>query len=313
MIVLEDDDVFYLRKTPTGFSYFNKASGQFELLNDFVAAQTGLAAKWIIFIFQTDTPVFALKELRKTLIDRTKLEPAVEPEVWSIATVQGLLPTFTRSFDVGPVVMQQTDIDLLLNNDGDLNDLVINGHLFISSTTTHTDCKALAVQSYYVSQIIDNRLRRFEPSWLKHDMILCPINQNHHWYIVILDLKEKLVVELDSMASHDLNRSRNRERLLHVLDAQYYLENNNHLDIQNEWRLATPLADLRLQQDDQHSCGVHLLVQAHTYINKTQFSVIRKDNVRLHRFKLAEAILQKAELTVSVTDFSVSNLSCAYS
>ena len=141
MIVLEDDDVFYLRKTPAGFSYFNKASGQFELLNDFVAAQTGLAAKWIISIFQTDTPVVALKELTKTLIDRTKLEPAVETEVWSIATVQGPLPTFTRSFDVGPVVMQQTDIDLLLNNDGDLNDLVTNGHLFISSTTTHTDCK----------------------------------------------------------------------------------------------------------------------------------------------------------------------------
>ena len=312
MIVLEDDEVFFLRKTPDGFSYFNKATRQFELLNDFVAAQTGLAAKWIIFIFETDTPVFSLKELRKTLIDQNKLEPTMEPDVWSITTVQGLLPTFTRSCDVGPVQMQQSHIDLLLDTDDNLNDLIINGHLFISSTTTPTDCKAFAVQSHSVSHIIDNRLRRFEQSWLKHDMILCPINQNQHWYIVILDLKEKLVVELDSMPSHNLNRSRNRERLLHVLDTQYYLKNNRHLDIQNEWQLATPLTDLQLQQDDQHSCGVHLLVQARAYVNKRQFSVINHDNVRLHRFKLAEAILRKAELTGSDSDYSLSDFSHAY-
>ena len=106
MIVLEDDEVFFLRKTPDGFSYFNKATRQFELLNDFVAAQAGLAAKWIIFIFETDTPVFVLKELRKTSIEQNKLEPAMEPDVWSIKTVQGPLPTFTRSFDVVPGLIQ---------------------------------------------------------------------------------------------------------------------------------------------------------------------------------------------------------------
>ena len=68
-----------------------------------MSAQTGLAAKWVILIFETDTPVFAFKESGETPIDPNKLEPAMEPDVWSITTVQSLLATFTRSFDVDPV------------------------------------------------------------------------------------------------------------------------------------------------------------------------------------------------------------------
>lgn len=306
MIVLEDDEIFYLRKTTAGFSYFNRENRQFELLNDFVAAQTSLAAKWIIFIFETGTTVFTLKDLKKTVVDQNGLKLATEPEVWSINIVQTLLPTFTRSFDVGPVLLQPSDIDRLLAHDVDVNDLIINSYLFVSSTTVATRGTALAISSYFVSNIIENRLRRFEKSWLDYEMILCPIHQDHHWYIVILDLKQKVVVELDSLVSHNLNRDLNRERLLHVLDTQYYLKNNQHLDIQTEWQVATPLADPPFQQDDAHSCGVHLLVQAHAYITEKKFSHISNGNVKLHRYRIAYTILRHADPTPSDSEDSVS-------
>ena len=70
-------------------------------------------------------------------------------------------------------------------------------------------------------------------TWLEHDLILCPINQKYHWYIVIIDIKQQLVVELNSLTSHDSPRAQNITRLLHVLNIQHYLKTGTDVDFGN--------------------------------------------------------------------------------
>jgi hypothetical protein len=308
LMVLENDEVFYLRKITNGFSYYNKVNGQFETLTDITAQYTGLASHWAIFIYETEADVFIIPPLKRTSIDQNSLQPANEPEVWSIDTVQGLLPSFKKPFDVANVTMRQSDIELLLNKDGDLNDLIIDGYLSIIASKAPSHSRVLAVQTHIISQIIDKRLNRFDKKWLSFDIIFCPINQNHHWYIIILDLKKKLIVEFDSMPNHILPRRQNMNRLLKTLDIQHYFHAKTNIDFINDWKYAIPTEDSNFQQQDIHSCGVHLLVYAHAYIQQQKLPNITIENVRLHRFQLAELILRQALPTNFDSDTSVSDI-----
>ena len=57
----------------------------------------------------------------------------MEPDMWTIDTVQGLLPTFTDILKVGPVQMKKDDIKILLDNDSNIKDIVIDAHLFTTA------------------------------------------------------------------------------------------------------------------------------------------------------------------------------------
>jgi hypothetical protein len=308
MIVLEADDIVYLRKNGKSYLSYNKISGQFETLPDLTTLQTGLASSWTIFVYETECVLSNAPRLDKIKLDQSNLQSALEAEVWSIGTVQGLLPTFSRPFNIGPVQMKKNDIETLLAPNGDINDLVINGHLFITASTAQVNIRVLALQSYVVSEMIENRLRSLRNVWLDYDIILCPINQNKHWYLVILDIKQKLILEIDSLPTHNIPRSQNITRLLHVLNIQSLLREQTEISFDDNWKLANPTAEKKLQQTDAHSCGVHLLIQARAYVNNHQFVHIPDDKVRLYRYHIAEDLLRKAELISDDSDDSVSTL-----
>ena len=191
--------------------------------------------------------------------------------------------------------MDKKDVELLLNSEGDLNDLIIDSQLLTIASAASPGARVLAILTHQVSQIIDYQMKCFSKTLVDYDVVLCPINQNHHWYLIIIDMKQKVVVELDSMLTANLPRLQNMNRLLHFLDIQYCLKHGTSIDFNGAWKLATPLQDLKLQQDDLHSCGVHLLVHAEAYLNQKRFSVINKENIRLHRYQLGEILLRKAD------------------
>ena len=121
-----------------------------------------------------------MSPLTRAFIDQKNLQPTNEPEVWCIDTVQGFLPSFKKSFGIGNVIMRENDIEVLLDNDSQLNDLIIDSYLSIIASTTSSNNRVLAVQTYIVSQIIKKRVNRFDKKWLDFDIILCPITQRHH-------------------------------------------------------------------------------------------------------------------------------------
>ena len=293
LIVLEEDNIIYLRKSGRGYSSYNKTSGEFELLDDLPAQQTGLASRWTVFIYETNATIFELPPLEKMYLDQSALSTNTEPEASTIDVVLGLLPSFKKPFDVGSIELKPIHIQTLLDKNGDINDLIIDAHLLITASSGSSHYKILTVPSYLTRQIIDQQLKQMPTNWLDHEIILCPINQKHHWYLVILDLKRQLVIQLDSLLKHDLPRSRNITRLLHVLDIQHYFRNGTDINFYNTWEIATP--NENLQQNDLHSCGINILVQAQAYVNHQKFVHITPSNTQLYRYKIAEDLLRIAE------------------
>ena len=58
----------------------------------------------------------------------------MKPDMWTIDTVQSLLPAFTALLKVRSVQMKTDDIKVLLDNDSNINDIVIDAHLFTTAT-----------------------------------------------------------------------------------------------------------------------------------------------------------------------------------
>ncbi|CAF4693049.1 unnamed protein product, partial [Rotaria socialis] len=219
----------------------------------------------------------------------------MEPDEWTINTVHDLLPTFTDTLKIGSVQLKKDDIKTLLDNDADINDLIINVHLLIIASTAPFHKRVLAVESHTISDIIENKLKNIRTSWLDYDIILCPINQKHHWYLMIIDLEQHLFIQFDSLPAHDIPRRQNLERLIHILNTQYYLKYDTNIDFRTAWALSDPSEDFDLCQNDVHSCGVHLLIQAKAYTNRERHKPIPQDKINLYRHQIAEDILQKAE------------------
>ena len=142
LIVLEEDDIVYLRKTTNGYSSLNKTTGPFEELCHLSTYEAGLTSRWTIFVYET---VFYPPSIDKITLDQSTL---VEPDIWAIDTVQDLLPTFTDTLRIGPIQIKKDDIKLLLDNNGDINDLIMDAHLFITATTGPFQEGVLAVETH---------------------------------------------------------------------------------------------------------------------------------------------------------------------
>ncbi|CAF4279642.1 unnamed protein product, partial [Rotaria sordida] len=159
LLVLEEDDVVYLRKTTNGYSSLNKTTGQFVELRDLSIYETGLASRWTIFVYETDEDVFYPSLIDKITFDQSSLAEGMEPDIWTIDTVQDLLPTFTDILKVGPIQIKKDDIKVLLDNDGNINDLIIDAHLFITATKAPFHKRVLALETYTISEIIEKKLK----------------------------------------------------------------------------------------------------------------------------------------------------------
>jgi hypothetical protein len=309
LIVLLGDEIFYLRKTGSGYSSYNKFSGRFEILHDSTAMGTGRASNWMIFAYETKDVVFKSPRLEKKILDPINFLLTSEPDVSCNRTVLDRLASLTGQFEVGPAGIEPEDIQTLIEQNGDLNDSIINSHLYLTALNATANNRVLAMQTYFVSDIIENRLKQIRDTWLKYDIILCPISQSKHWYLLILDLKQKLILEFDSLRTHPIPRAQNLDRLLHFLNTQSLLTEKNDIKFQNNWKLANPDVDLKLQQTDNHSCGVHLLIQARAYVNNSKFLHISANKTRPYRFQIAEDIINNREPTMHDDDTSSSIVS----
>ncbi|CAM4985835.1 unnamed protein product [Rotaria socialis] len=223
LIVPEEDDIVYLRKTTNGYTSFNKTTAE-----------------------------------------------KMQPDKLAINAVQDLLPTFTDILKIG-LVQLKNDIKTLLDNDADINDLIINVHLLITASTAPFHKHVLVVESHTVSNIIENKLKYVRTSWLDYDIILCPINQKHDWYLMIIDLERNLFIQFDSLPAHDIPRIQNLERLIHILNTQHYLKHDTNIDFRTAWTLSDPGEDFDLYQNNVHLCGAHLLIQAKAYTNRERY------------------------------------------
>ncbi|CAF1437308.1 unnamed protein product [Adineta ricciae] len=232
---------------------------------------------WMVFVYETVDIVFPPFPMQKTTQHQTDLPPSVGPEDYIDEFVNDLLPIYEKGFLVGSIHIKLDDMTVLLSPNGDINDLIIDAHLFITASSTASNNKVLAVPSYLIRQIILKKLRTIPISWLNFDILLCPINQNNHWYIIIIDRKKNLILELDSSVKHDMPRLTNMKRILHILHLQHFLKTHKGIDFENNWKLITSENEPTMQQTDSHSCGIHLLLQAEAYVKNFKFLQMQGD------------------------------------
>jgi hypothetical protein len=95
-------------------------------------------------------------------------------------------------------------------------------------------------------------------------------------------------------------------RLANYLNTQYILKTGNAMNHDGPWKLAIPTDEKTFQQTDASSCGIHLLMQATSYVQKRKFVVINDDNVQFYRYQIAETILRRAEPVSEDSNDSVS-------
>ena len=169
--VLENGEVFYLRKIQDGFSYYNKVAGRFEKLIDISALDVKLSTNWMVFVYEVDNNTTSIPLLRKIIGNQQNLGPAIEADVLTIDTVQTILPSFKESFDVADVSMKKKEINTLLDDRGDLNDIIIDAYLSMIASTVQSTNTVLAVPCHQISAILTKRLKRFDLSWLAYDVI----------------------------------------------------------------------------------------------------------------------------------------------
>lgn len=122
MFVLEEDSVMFIQKTADGYAVYNAATPQFTLLDDGCTQQTEPATRWTVFVYATTETMFSAGSSKKLPADGTDRKVASVPVECTLETVEGLLPSFKTSLDVGSIEMNVEDIRTLLNRDGDLND-----------------------------------------------------------------------------------------------------------------------------------------------------------------------------------------------
>ncbi|CAF1088730.1 unnamed protein product [Rotaria sordida] len=94
-----------------------------------------------------------------------------------------------------------------------------------------------------------------------------------------------------------------------MINIHHFLKTGTDIDFHDSWKLSEPSEDFDLYQNDQHSCGVHLLTQAKAYINREQHKPIPQDELNLYRHQIAEDLLRKAE---PISDDSISDVSISH-
>lgn len=198
-------------------------------------------------------------------------------------------------------------MNILLDNNGNINDLIIDAHLCITAMKSPLDQRVLALSTHIVSEIIERRFRQIQNVWLNYDIILCPINQKNHWYLVIIDIGRKLIVQFDSLPTHDIRRMENNMFLMHYLNAQHFLRNGVDINFEKEWKFSMPSDDFKLYQEDNHSCGIYTLMNAKAYVLHEPMHAITSNNVQLYRHQIAEDILRRAEPVSDDDSSSVRN------
>ena len=90
----------------------NKTTGHFQEIRQLSTHGIDLASCWTIFVCEIDENVFYPSSIDRVTFDQDTLAECMEPDMWTIDTVQDLLPTFSDILKVGPVQMKKDDIKI---------------------------------------------------------------------------------------------------------------------------------------------------------------------------------------------------------
>ena len=189
--------------------------------------------------------------------------------------------------------IKKDDIRLLLDNDGDINDLIV--YLLITAITAPFHKRVLEVETHIVSMIIEKTLKHIKKSWFQYDIILCPTSQKYHWHLVLTDVGQNFIIQYNTLSAHDTRCLHNLLCLVCMINIHYFLKNDTDVDFDKSQKHSESNKNFHLHQNDRHLCRVQLLIQAKAYTNGEKEKSVLQDRINLYRRQVVEDILRLTE------------------
>ena len=203
------------------------------------------------------------------------VEPNLEDNLELISSNASSTPKFNSKFNnynessvpindekvvktIGPLNVYEYDLDSLAPG-GKLTDAIVDSLFLIMSQsikeTSYIKCKILDSTFHQIidSHGIEKALNySFMKELTKYDLIISPICKSDHWYLVIIDLGRRIIIELESLQ---------RKISVHLQNYASIIESLESAEGSNlpPYGLYKPI-DLPKQHGND--CGVHIAVYA---------------------------------------------------
>ncbi|CAF4782667.1 unnamed protein product [Rotaria magnacalcarata] len=195
-----------------------------------------------------------------------------------------------KPFKVGPYELNPTDIFNLIEPKYELNDQLLNAHLYKTTTLT-TGIVLFDSVSFlkYCLRGFRTTAEIIDTQWFNNDIVLVPIHNSRHWILFIIDIKKKTIVFLDSLPSNSSPYEKYKHYIVQLLRTHHFYSKKSSINFAN-WKVVSELHDW--QQDDTTSCGIYCAFFARSYVTATKYPNINKTNIRNNRVQFALHLLE---------------------
>ncbi|CAF1651702.1 unnamed protein product, partial [Rotaria magnacalcarata] len=195
-----------------------------------------------------------------------------------------------KPFKVGPYELNSTDIFNLIEPKYELNDQLLNAHLYKTTTLT-TGIVLFDSVSFlkYCLRGFRTTAEIIDTQWFNNDIVLVPIHNSRHWILFIIDIEKKTIVFLDSLPSNSSPYEKYKHYIVQLLRTHHFYSKKSSINFTN-WKVVSELHDW--QQDDTTSCGIYCAFFARSYVTATKYPNINKANIRNNRVQFALHLLE---------------------
>ncbi|RCV21206.1 hypothetical protein SETIT_4G120000v2 [Setaria italica] len=228
---------------------------------------------------------------------------------------------------IDDIFVTQSQLSCLLDPKKFLNDDVISAYICCIKYQAHLESRN-DVKFYFENPFISvmlkrdgklgvgqdgNHITKIVRNYLKHEMILIPINiKETHWYLAIINIQKCEIQVLDSLC-WDSNRGDLADTLqglqfhLDIIGRQQNLISHNWKDLQViSWIITEQLQEP--MQKDGSSCGLFMLKFMEYWTGDSLSHPITQEDINCFRYKLAGILLCWKTNTAQTTPKNISLL-----
>uniref|UniRef100_K3YYG4 Ubiquitin-like protease family profile domain-containing protein n=1 Tax=Setaria italica TaxID=4555 RepID=K3YYG4_SETIT len=228
---------------------------------------------------------------------------------------------------IDDIFVTQSQLSCLLDPKKFLNDDVISAYICCIKYQTHLQSRndvKFYFENPFISVILKrdgkfgvgqdgNHMTKIVRNYLKHEMILIPINiKETHWYLAIINTQKCEIQVLDSLC-WDSNRGDLADTLqglqfhLDIIGRQQNLISHNWKDLQVISWIITEQLQEPIQKDGS-SCGLFMLKFMEYWTGDSLSHPITQEDINCFRYKLAGILLCWKTNTAQTTPKNISLL-----
>ncbi|RCV21459.1 hypothetical protein SETIT_4G141000v2 [Setaria italica] len=239
--------------------------------------------------------------------------------------------TLASSSPIDDIFVTQAQLSCLLDPEKFLNDDVISAYICCIKDQAHLESRN-DVKFYFENPFISvmlkrdgklgvgqdgNRITKIVRNYLKHEMVLIPINiKEIHWYLAIINTLKCEIQVLDSLC-WDSNRGDLADTLqglqyhLNIIGRQQNMISHNWKDLQViSWIITEQLQEL--MQKYGSSCGLFMLKFMEYLTGDSLSHPITHEDINCFRYKLAGILLCWKTNIAQTTPQNISLLGSSY-